>query len=659
MVNRKKYIINGRIIDIKTKQSLAGLRVEAWDKDLLIDDLISNTRTDRRGHFKMEFSTSYFSELFTDRNPDLYFKIFHKDKLIKSTEKDILWNVDLGGEDIIIELEIPFEIKENNARFRVRGRITIGDKVPVQGVLVKAFNQTLKRQLRLGETTANRNGEYEIHYETKHPHDLCLIVGIYEPEKGKEIGSSAIIFGVKEEEVIDVSIDRSKYRGPSESERLFEVINIERENIAITDLSEKQIEYIAGKTGSDPISIKLVQDAQKFADETSLPVEMFYAFGKQDITLSMDSILTQNHQTLRRAFEAAVAENVIPERFDKSVDELFEKLQEYTANKELKGESPKGALLLTSKKLTNKQREAYLITYSQYDAPSDEFWEELSKHPEFKGNGGIEEIKLTFQMGELTKNYLPLVIKLQEYHLEGTLQRLKDLAQWDHNKWAEVINKVGAPPGIPGEIEHEKAESYIDSLQKFIDTAYPTAVIVREINREEKPIPGVDVLRQFLQENQDFELGKTNIDSYLDEDAEGDLRTQLKSWQRVYMISPMHGRYDVMRELIKEGLDSAQAIIRMGPGDFVNNYSDKLGGKEKVQEVWDKSSRVASIAFTILARYCKAFSVTPEIVPSLVAIETDTIPNWGEFFGSQNFCDCEHCKSVLGRHPVPPIYYIL
>lgn len=44
---KNTYSITGRIIDAKTR-SVAGLRVEAWDKDLIIDILVENIG--RRNH---------------------------------------------------------------------------------------------------------------------------------------------------------------------------------------------------------------------------------------------------------------------------------------------------------------------------------------------------------------------------------------------------------------------------------------------------------------------------------------------------------------------------------------------------------------------------------------------------------------------------------
>lgn len=116
----KTYRIIGRIIDRETHQGVPGLRVEAWDKDLLIDDLVGSAVTDARGTFEITFDTSYFRELFLDRKPDLYFKVFSGDRLIESTEDSVLWNVEVGAEPVEILVMMP---EPEPAPFRVAGRV--------------------------------------------------------------------------------------------------------------------------------------------------------------------------------------------------------------------------------------------------------------------------------------------------------------------------------------------------------------------------------------------------------------------------------------------------------------------------------------------------------------------------------------------------------
>ena len=86
---RKNFRINGRVIDLTSRRGVAELRLEAWDKDLILDDLVGSAVTDEQGKFRIEFDQSYFQELFLDRRPDLYFKVFSGDSLIKSTEDSV------------------------------------------------------------------------------------------------------------------------------------------------------------------------------------------------------------------------------------------------------------------------------------------------------------------------------------------------------------------------------------------------------------------------------------------------------------------------------------------------------------------------------------------------------------------------------------------
>jgi hypothetical protein len=106
------FRIIGRVVEPKKRQGLGGLRVEAWDKDLILDDLVGSAITSEDGAFSMEFDEHYFQELFFDRNPDLFFRVFNQRHLLMSTENSILWNVTAG--EIPILLEVPMDTHFNN-----------------------------------------------------------------------------------------------------------------------------------------------------------------------------------------------------------------------------------------------------------------------------------------------------------------------------------------------------------------------------------------------------------------------------------------------------------------------------------------------------------------------------------------------------------------
>lgn len=100
------FRICGVAIDSE-RRGVAGVRVEAWDKDPLCNDLLGSAITDERGSFQIDFDESYFRELFFDRQPDIFFKLFNQGQLIKSTEDSVLWNAEIGETEMVIQVDIP------------------------------------------------------------------------------------------------------------------------------------------------------------------------------------------------------------------------------------------------------------------------------------------------------------------------------------------------------------------------------------------------------------------------------------------------------------------------------------------------------------------------------------------------------------------------
>lgn len=124
------YLVIGRVIDRRTRQGVPGLRVEAWDKDLLVDDLIGSDVTDAEGRFRLSFGEEDFRELFADRRPDLFFRVHDHGRRIASTENSVLWNVRAGATEVAIEIDRPGPI----AFVRLSGRLVAeGSSRPLAG----------------------------------------------------------------------------------------------------------------------------------------------------------------------------------------------------------------------------------------------------------------------------------------------------------------------------------------------------------------------------------------------------------------------------------------------------------------------------------------------------------------------------------------------
>lgn len=74
----KRFRVEGQIVEAGTERPLAGLRVQAFDKDLLSDDFLGETVTDDEGRFEIRFTDDDFKDL-TESRPDLYLCVFAPD----------------------------------------------------------------------------------------------------------------------------------------------------------------------------------------------------------------------------------------------------------------------------------------------------------------------------------------------------------------------------------------------------------------------------------------------------------------------------------------------------------------------------------------------------------------------------------------------------
>lgn len=84
---------------------LPNLRIEAWDRDMIVNDFVGEAFTDISGKFTISFTGKRFQELFFDASPDIYFKIYDDKELVHSTENNVLWNVKQGDQDLTIVID--------------------------------------------------------------------------------------------------------------------------------------------------------------------------------------------------------------------------------------------------------------------------------------------------------------------------------------------------------------------------------------------------------------------------------------------------------------------------------------------------------------------------------------------------------------------------
>ncbi len=86
---RSAFIIHGKVVGMETGQGIPGLKVKAFDRDLIFDDLLGEVKTDKEGNFEIVYDKSDFRELFFDNKPDIFIKVKTKEgeEIYSSSDK--------------------------------------------------------------------------------------------------------------------------------------------------------------------------------------------------------------------------------------------------------------------------------------------------------------------------------------------------------------------------------------------------------------------------------------------------------------------------------------------------------------------------------------------------------------------------------------------
>ena len=696
-MSQKTYRISGRVTDHKTKEGVAGLRVEAWDKDLIFNDLVGSAVTDEQGAFEMQFDEPYFRELFLDRRPDLFFKVFLGDKLIKSTEDSILWNVNKPNIEVVIEVDLPATEPEPKPLI-VRGQVVLEDGTPLPGVTVRAFDQDLRHEETLGKTVTDEAGFYGITYTAEQfrrveKGSADLIVRAFNADE-KLLAASPTLFNAPAVATIDLVVGASVAGLPSEYERLLEEleplladmsvegIRVPTLNERFADLNSDDIDFLTGETGIERQRIEVLTQAarlrkQGHAEGFELPAGVFYGLAREGLPLDLSALYTHSPQAQRDALNHALADNIIPAMLEDGLDRILADLQKLIAGHALKtppidGGHSLGDLLNLTLPLPEKQA-SLLALYTSHDGPSEDFWKNLRQQPDFQAPGLVDGIQRNLQLGMLTQNHVPLIQELQRTH---QVTSLRDLAKLNTEDWKALINTavdgkpIGIPPGVVGANHDEQVSNYVNGIAGLLQAVFSTATIAQIVAKSPdiKLDPSIrENVSRFFSNSPDFDFRTTRVDDYLANNAETAFqgiaekdRPQVVNYaKRLGRLLQVSTGPEVMPALMNSRFNSAYAIANTPRAAFVAEMKDALGSQQQALAAYDRAQRVYAGALHVYTQLYQAVNdVQPFVLNASTAAVKEVLlkqsPTWTELFGSLDLCDCKDCRSVLS----PAAYFV-
>jgi len=105
-ISGEKYTVIGKVVN-KTGKGIAGLTVHAADQDLIgKHDHLGAAITDTQGQFTINFTAADFQDFISERHPDIYFRVYHKKKVLLDTEYDCIKDAEERTEPIVLEVDM-------------------------------------------------------------------------------------------------------------------------------------------------------------------------------------------------------------------------------------------------------------------------------------------------------------------------------------------------------------------------------------------------------------------------------------------------------------------------------------------------------------------------------------------------------------------------
>ncbi|WP_437840139.1 hypothetical protein [Sorangium sp. So ce1153] len=585
--DKQKITLMGRVVDTA---NLAGNEEAAGVDNATIEVLVSTTppqivsaaTTDSVGAFAFELDVATLRPILGSHAVSGFFRVYQGSQLLADTRDSLLWYD--RSTDAVLRIGVDPAKPEGTgspAHWTVRGRVTDPNGGPLQLLLVYVFDRNVTASgitlTKLGEAETDAGGFYQVGYTRselgragKQLPDLE--VQIYDSET---FVTAAHLCHAPATAVVDVVVEGDQYRAPTEYDRVAAAAVPALGGADLEDLDEDTLALVACSAGVDRERLARVADASRMAVGTAIAPEIFYGLLRWGLSANRAELLSRGLPTLREAITWASEERVIPRLSEAQIDAVMAQLKPLvaaSASEERTAGAGSFDQLLANTLPASSDRQVLLNHHVRFQGSMSSYWSGLRSPAPLLTQSAVDNTQRVVQLGALTRDHLPLVKKLNEQIASGAVQSLRDLARRDVSDWLAVLDQtvngapIGVPAGVPGATTQEKKQNYASVLTWTLEREFPSAALAGRLGTAAPAL--ADAVR-FLNEQPNFELGRTRLRAYLSGNSSAlsfaaqpaVVAAQLAGMERLHKITPSASE---IRTLMGYGLDSAQSVVRMG-----------------------------------------------------------------------------------------------
>lgn len=593
-----------------------------------------------------------------------------------------------------IDLMLPDAMPQAPLR-RVEGRVVYQNGLPVaaSALTLRLYRARFGgvREL-LAQDDTRDNGLYTLTFNADSSAASLIIFAV--PDGGEETQLSKQLTYPRNAEriVADLVVPGRAQAQGSEYARLTadltahtgEIDNLRnaKENDKIQDIT-----VLHQATGWDArlIGLAALGERLRHGDENQLPQEAVYGMLRAGLP-SDKLLLAQMHPDVVASALQAASKAGIVAYDDTAIQEIKTQFADFADKTRMAlpvpGSHATYASMLSLAGLDPDQSKAFAREYLNHQGDTRQFWTN-AKEKVGLDDAAIARLQLQGKLALLAGNSEPVLKHL----LDKGLADPADLIAHDlytPEAWVAELNALAAatgtslqeliPPTYAGEPQ-ERLDAYAGDMARKLRLSYPTHVVghlIAKDNADHYSLGGdKDATVTLLQSatKQGFRLGQTPVTTFLRDhpgvgaDMTVDVRSvaqkHMTALQRVYQITTSNEAIPVLMSL---NMASAYDVTAYTEDEFSRIYAKKYveyfgspPAPEKSHIIYRKAQQVSSMSYNLFAVTKKldtepnvpalggSSNVRDEVRQSLIK----QLPTLESLFGSMDFCECEHCRSIL------------
>jgi peptidoglycan hydrolase-like protein with peptidoglycan-binding domain len=501
------------------------------------------------------------------------------------------------------------------------------------------------------------------------------------------------LFNVNRIQWVNFNQAGTPYRGDSEFDSIMRILIRTIAPKAILDLADTaqnhQITLLYEQTGfttDDIMRIVLSHRAAASVHKPVLDAEVFYSLIRQNLPsalpgdllaatndwttidqlteIAANGIVFTDDTLLDQTLEQSLAQNIVSPRVKQNKAAILQALKDlrtnFTLNKPILIGNGNLKSLLDRSTVAPQHHNLVADAFIAARGINEDFWQHMNSASATVGEANIRDFAATVELGSVSKNHLPTLEFIKSN--VGAAKRFKagsDVAKLNQDDWVALINQNGnkIPDNIPGDNLADKVSAYGAVLRARAERAFPVVSLVASIKQEaDNSLQRLDAVESFVDSHSDFSFKTDNLDKYLLDNPAVHLddksKEEVKVVQRVHKLSPDSVTGSAM---VAEQLQSSADVYFTGKNRLVSTLTKRGVDTKSALKLYERSKTQYMQALARLLEFRGEIHVgNPRVIadqawsaPEAFNIIGD-IPDLESLFGSMDYCECEHCKSIYG-----------